>query len=133
MTTLYLRQKQTKNGKKQVSLLPKRTKDKLGNNVFGVYRKNNLVEKFIISTDGKFIIGINLAVGEVTNAEKDLSEKGFHVIFSKSVGAIGDKDAYVLKKWARDDYPYRFVTLQDNGKNNIRGSIDIVSSLSSEY
>ena len=111
----------------------KRTKDKVGNNVFGVYRKNNLVEKFIISTDGKFIIGIDLAVGEVTNAEKDLSEKGFHVIFSKSVDAIGAKDPYVFKKWARDDYPFRFITIQINGKNNILGSIDIVSSLSSEY
>ena len=111
----------------------KRTKDKVGNNVFGVYRKNNLVEKFIISTDGKFIIGIDLAVGEVTNAEKDLSEKGFHVIFSKSVDAIGNKDPYVVKKWGRDDYPFRFVTLQVNGKNIIMGTIDIVSSLSSEY
>jgi antitoxin component YwqK of YwqJK toxin-antitoxin module len=111
----------------------KRTKDKVGNNVFGVYRKNNLVEKFIISIEEKFIIGMNLAVGEVTNAEKDLSKKGFHVIFSKSVGAIGDKDPYVLKKWARDDYPFRFITIQINGKNNILGSIDIVSSLSSEY
>ena len=111
----------------------KRTKDKVGNNVFGVYRKNNLVEKFIISTEGKFIIGIDLAVGEVTNAEKDLSKKGFHVIFSKSVDAIGNKDPYVVKKWGRDDYPFRFVTLQVNGKNIIMGTIDIVSSLSSEY
>lgn len=111
----------------------KRTKDKVGNNVFGVYRKNNLVEKFIISTDGKFIIGIDLAVGEVTNAEKDLTKKGFHVIFSKSVDAIGAKDPYVVKKWGRDDYPFRFVTLQVNGKNIIMGTIDIVSSLSSEY
>jgi hypothetical protein len=111
----------------------KRTKDKVGNNVFEVYRKNNLVEKFIMSTDGKFIIGFDLAVGEVTNAEKDLSKKGFHVIFSKSVDAIGNKDPYVVKKWGRDDYPFRFITIQINGKKDIRGSIDIVSSLSSKY
>lgn len=111
----------------------KRTKDKAGNNIFGVYRKKNLVAKWIYSTDAKFVSALELAVGEVTIAEKELSQKGFHVIFSKSVDATGSEDPYVVKKWGRDDYPFRFITLQVNGKKIIKGTIDFVSSLSSMY
>jgi hypothetical protein len=116
-----------------VNVTIKRTKDRMGTNIFEVYRKKNLVSKWIYSIDAKFVRAEELLVVDVTNAEKELSQKGFLVISSKSVDATASEDPLIIKKWGRDDYPFRFITLQYSGKIIKRGIIHFVSKLSSFY